>query len=110
MYFWTLVLVILSPVLNYLEVYSPLMICLSLLPAAIALFAAFITVFGKDAGNHTNNYRIVLARCLRLRFVPLLLFFALGVMIFECYAIFQGLTSDDATFVRTPKEGAPRED
>jgi uncharacterized membrane protein YhdT len=31
-------------------------------------------------------------------------------MIFECYAIFQGLTSDDATFLRTPKEGALRDD
>lgn len=110
MYAWTLLLVLLSPILTYLKLYSPLMICLSLLPATIALIAGVVTVFGKDAGNHTNNYRILLARCLRLRFLPLLLFFSLGVMIFECYAIYQGLTSDDATFFRTPKEGAPREE
>lgn len=110
MYAWTLLLVILAPALTYRRLYSPLMILLTLFPAFVALLAGIITVFGKDAGNHTNNYRILLARLIRLRFIPLLLFFALGVMVFETYAIYQGLTSNDATFLRTPKEGVPRVD
>lgn len=105
-YSLTLVVVIIAPILSHRDLFSPFLIGFTVSPALVPLFSGTLTIFGKYSGS-SNQYKSFGSRCKRLLFLPTLYAFALGMMVFETYAIYEGLTSDDATFVRTPKEGTP---
>jgi len=105
-YALTLFLVLLAPILSFRDLFSPVLISYTIAPSLVALFGAICTIFGKVSGSD-GSYRSFSQRLGRLRFIPFLFALALGMMVFETYAIYEGLTSDDATFVRTPKAGTP---
>ena len=91
--------VILIPILAYFRLVNGLVIWFSLYPAIIWCFVAVATVFRK----HGYTFR---ERCRRLLFIPASLALALGMSVQESLAIFEGLVSTDATFIRTVKQGA----
>eukprot|EP00934_Nitzschia_sp_Nitz4_P007183 Nitzschia sp. Nitz4//scaffold26_size159584//147282//150785//NITZ4_002520-RA/size159584-processed-gene-0.248-mRNA-1//-1//CDS//3329545169//7173//frame0 len=105
-YTLTLCVVFLAPILSYRRLFSPMLIGYTIAPAVIPLFGGTCTIFGKVSGSN-HQYKTFASRCKRMLFLPTLYMFALGMMIFETHAMYDGMTSDDATFVRTPKEGTP---
>ena len=95
------------PLLVYFEIDSDLILVASTLPHLVPLFEAALAIYVKVAGSD-GEYKSFLARTIRLTFLLPLMMLKNGMMIFETRAIFDGLFSNDATFLATPKEGAAK--
>jgi hypothetical protein len=104
-YMITLFLVFLTPVLVYLDIFTRPLTMLAVIPITPIALAAVITSFAKVPGSN-GDYKTIWARMVRgLLVTPISCLMAMGMMVFETYAILDGLFSNDATFLRTPKEG-----
>lgn len=95
------------PLLVYFEIDSDLILVASTLPHLVPLFEAALAIYVKVAGTD-GEYKSFLARTIRLTYVLPLMVLKNGMMIFETRAILDGLFSNDATFLATPKEGAAK--
>jgi hypothetical protein len=73
------------------------------------LLNALSSIFAVSSKVSSSNgcYSSVLSRAARLRFFVPRSILQMGFAVFECKALLEGLFSDDATFLTTPKAGAP---
>lgn len=76
----------------------------AIVPSIEPFLSATVACYAKASGPH-GQYRTLIERTTRLGLI--LPFFALksGIMLFEIKATLEGLFSDDATFLTTPKDG-----
>jgi cellulose synthase/poly-beta-1,6-N-acetylglucosamine synthase-like glycosyltransferase len=105
----TLWVFILVPVVSYFGLMTRFLLWFTVASFFVYLAAGIITIYGKVAGSN-GHYKSFWQRTTRLIYLPTLLLLGNGMMIFETFAIFDGILSDDATFLRTPKEGADGSD
>lgn len=105
----TLWVFILVPVVSYFGLMTRFLLWFTVASFFVYLAAGIITIYGKVAGSN-GHYKSFWQRTTRLMYLPTLLLLGNGMMIFETFAIFDGILSDDATFLRTPKEGADGSD
>jgi hypothetical protein len=104
-YTLALIVFVLSGPTVYRELFTLPLTMLGFFGVGVALLCAYITVFAKVAGSN-SHYKTFAARVFRaIVIVPLTLMMGVGMCVFETYAVWDGLTSNDATFKRTPKEG-----
>ena len=105
-YLMTLITVLLTPVLVYLDIFTRPLTILAFIPILSIALANVITIFAKVSGSN-GDYKTIWARMVRCTLVaPISCLMAMGMIVFETYAILDGLFSNDATFIRTPKEGS----
>jgi len=102
-----LLMTVFYPLLVYHEIDSDLILIASTLPHLVPLFEAALAIYVKAAGSD-GEYKSFLSRTFRLIYVLPLMALKNGMMIFETRAILDGLFSNDATFLATPKEGATK--
>lgn len=97
-------LLTLLPVMNYLDCLTHLqhaLLALCTIPICIGLV---IAIFAKVPGSN-GHYTTRLEKVKRLLRLPLVFILGIGMSIFEVNAMSEGLLSDDATFLTTPKDG-----
>jgi cellulose synthase/poly-beta-1,6-N-acetylglucosamine synthase-like glycosyltransferase len=99
-----LLVMLFVPVLSFHNLITPGILWYTVAGALVPLIAGICTVYGKHSGQD-KHYKTFLQRSTRLLYLPTLFMIAFGMMVFETYAVFDGLFSNDATFLRTPKEG-----
>uniref|UniRef100_A0A7S1VCH2 Glycosyltransferase 2-like domain-containing protein n=1 Tax=Grammatophora oceanica TaxID=210454 RepID=A0A7S1VCH2_9STRA len=102
-----LLVVLLVPILSNRNLFSLFLATYTVAPSLVPLFGGLCTIFGKVSGSD-GQYRSVSSRLCRCFFIPTLYTFALGMMVFETFAMFEGLTSDDVNIGRGCKEGASK--
>ena len=103
--FLGLVILALSPilVLAYGELSLQLTV-LSFMPCIPFILSGIIACYAKVPGP--NRHYLTFWQCTkRLVFIPMTLALSAGTCIYDTQAIFQGLFSNDSTFLRTPKAG-----
>lgn len=103
--FLGLVILTLSPilVLAYGELSLQLTV-LSFMPCIPFILSGIIACYAKVSGP--NRHYLTFWQCTkRLVFIPMTLALSAGTCIYDTQAIFQGLFSNDSTFLRTPKAG-----
>jgi Glycosyl transferase family group 2 len=101
----TLLAMILVTLLSFQGVLSLFLVTYCMTPLACVVIGIVTTVYGKVSGTN-GQYRSFCSRTKRLCLMPVLIIFSMGMIVYETYAMYDGLVSDDATFLRTPKEGS----
>ena len=98
---------IVHPLLSHFEIDSSSIRLVTVIPLSVPFIEVILASYGK-VSSQKGEYKSFLARTMRLIFV--LPYFSLknGMCLFEAKAVFEGLTSNDATFLTTPKEGESR--
>ncbi|KAL3909885.1 MAG: hypothetical protein SGARI_002380, partial [Bacillariaceae sp.] len=90
----------------YFDLFTTPIAWLGAIPIFTVAACAFATIYGKVSGSN-GHYKSFTSRTLRaIIVVPVAVMIGFGMCVFETYAIIDGLTSNDATFKRTPKEGS----
>ena len=82
----------------------PYLVVLTFIPSLAVIISGTLACYHKVPATN-GLYSTTWERTKRLRFIPMLLCMAMGTSIYDTRAIWQGMTSDDATFLRTPKAG-----
>ena len=101
-YFFSLWLTMLMPVACwFMNIYTVGLFTMIFFNPAIPVITAIISIYAKPKKTDFSFWK----RSRRLMDIPLLSFIGLGMTVFQVYACLDGLLSDDATFLRTPKEG-----
>lgn len=102
-----LVALTLYPFLAWHGIDGPLIRIVSAAPCIEPTLSAVIACYAKTPGS-SGHYRSFLSRTARLRFIFPHFGLKCGTTLFETRAIIEGLFSNDATFLTTPKEGSAR--
>ncbi|KAL7574741.1 hypothetical protein ACA910_017305 [Epithemia clementina (nom. ined.)] len=101
----TLVVMVLVSMASYQDALSLFMALYCLAPFASYSFCVIITCYGKVT-DKDGNYRTFWSRTKRIGLLPVMIMIAVGISVYETFAVYEGIVSDDATFLRTPKEGS----
>mmetsp|Transcript_411 Transcript_411/g.1142 ORF Transcript_411/g.1142 Transcript_411/m.1142 type:complete len:441 (+) Transcript_411:746-2068(+) len=101
----TLIVIILFAIIADRGIMTLPMIFSCIFVLTVVFTSILCTVYGKVAGTN-GHYGSFWSRTLRLGLVPVAVVLGLGMSVYETYAMFDGITSNDATFLRTPKEGS----
>lgn len=100
-----LVTLLMIPIMMFIHNAVPIPLLLfSLGPSIVLIVAGTVACYAKTPGSN-EAYCTFWERTKRLRYIPLLLCLAMGTCIYDTRAVLQGMFSDDATFLRTPKVG-----
>jgi Glycosyl transferase family group 2 len=98
-------LAVMYPLISYLDLQNDFIVTVSLIPTVAEVIEAVMAVLFKISSSE-QEYKSWFSKTLRFIFV--LPHFALktGMCLFETRATIEGLTSNDATFLTTPKVGS----
>lgn len=101
-YFFCLWLILLMPIAAwFMNIYTVGLFTVIFFNPTIPAITSFFSIYGKPKKTDFSFWK----RSKRLIDIPLLSFVGLGMTVFQVYACLDGLLSNDATFLRTPKEG-----
>uniref|UniRef100_A0A7S4JMQ5 Sulfotransferase domain-containing protein n=1 Tax=Odontella aurita TaxID=265563 RepID=A0A7S4JMQ5_9STRA len=103
--FLGLVILFLSPIVMIIHgAVHPALIAFTFAPCISTMVSGMIACYAKVPGSN-GHYTTFWDRTKRLVYIPMVMCLAMGTCIYDSCAIFQGLFSNDSTFLRTPKAG-----
>lgn len=103
----SLLVMIIITLLTYQGILTLPLILYSLTPMAVVILTIIATCYGKVAGPE-QRYKSFWSRTARIGLLPIMVIMGIGMSVYETYALYDGLVSNDATFLRTPKEGSSK--
>ena len=101
----SLLLYIVFPILQMKNLDTFCSLVMMAIPLIEPILSSVLTCLVKVPGRGRGEYRSWMQRSRRLLFVPVHFFIKIGTSLYESKSIVEGLISNDATFLTTPKEG-----
>jgi len=97
------------PVIEHMGLMTPVLIKLSIFPTLPLIINCLLAVYAKVPGSN-GHYASFSSRTARMMVIPLYFILSTGMLLYTTRANFEGLISNDATFLTTPKDGKEVDD